>query len=146
MIGPRAPSAQRSAYQLTVSYSVTLRPESAEGARFAFVGVDSYDYPVPYVLSQLTGCYQKVPDALDTKHVIETKADAEAYLARLTDFAKAMNDETARAKENAALGLIPPDFILDKALASQSFPSPFSAARPSSTDLSHRPSPARSRF
>ena len=89
----------------------------AEGARFAFVGVDSYDYPVPYVLSQLTGCYQKVPDALDTKHVIETKADADAYLARLNDFAKAMNDETARTKANAAQGLVPPDFILDKALA-----------------------------
>ena len=89
----------------------------AEGAQFAFCGVDSYDYPVPYVLSQLTGLYQRVPDALDTKHVIETKADAEAYLARLNDFAKGLRDETARAKDNAALGLVPPDFIIDKALA-----------------------------
>lgn len=84
-----------------------------EAARFPFVGVDSYDYPVPYVLSQLTGAYQKIPDALDTKHVIETKADAEAYLARLNDFAQNLVDETERARE----GLVPPDFILDKALA-----------------------------
>lgn len=96
---------------------VWLADRCAEGAKFPFVGVDSYDYPVPYVLSQLTGSYQKVPDALDTKHVIETKADCEAYLARLTDFAKALKDETARAKDNAALGLVPPDFIIDKTLA-----------------------------
>ncbi len=89
----------------------------AEAATFPYVGVDSYDYPVPYVLSQLTGAYQKVPDGLDTKHVIETKADCEAYLARLTDFAKALGDETARAKTDAASGVVPPDFILDKALA-----------------------------
>lgn len=91
--------------------------QCAEAARFQFVGVDSYDYPVPYVISQLTGAYQKVPDALDTKHVIETKADCEAYLARLTDFATALRDETVRAKANAALGVSPPDFIIDKALA-----------------------------
>jgi uncharacterized protein (DUF885 family) len=91
--------------------------QCAEAARFQFVGVDSYDYPVPYVISQLTGAYQKVPDALDTKHVIETKADCEAYLARLTDFATALGDETVRAKANAALGMAPPDFIIDKALA-----------------------------
>lgn len=96
---------------------VWLADRCAEGAKFPFVGVDSYDYPVPYVLSQLTGSYQKVPDALDTKHVIETKADCEAYLARLTDFAKALRDETDRAKDNAALGLVPPDFIIDKTLA-----------------------------
>jgi uncharacterized protein (DUF885 family) len=32
----------------------------------------------PYVLSQLTGSYQQVPDFLDSQHVIETKADAAA--------------------------------------------------------------------
>ena len=37
----------------------------------------------PYVVSQLTGAYQNVPDFLDTKHRIETKDDADAYLSRL---------------------------------------------------------------
>lgn len=89
----------------------------AEAARFEFVGVESYDYPVPYVISQLTGCYQEVPDALDTKHIIESKADCEAYLARLTDFGRGLQDEIARARTNAGLGLVPPDFIIDKTLA-----------------------------
>ena len=56
---------------------------SREIATFPFGGVDSFGYPVPYVLSQLTGIYQAVPDFLDTQHPMETKADAEAYLARL---------------------------------------------------------------
>ena len=44
-------------------------------------------YPVPYVLSQLTGAYQSVPDFLDSQHEIETRDDAEAYVARLEEFA-----------------------------------------------------------
>jgi uncharacterized protein (DUF885 family) len=91
--------------------------QCAEAARFQFVGVDAYDYPVPYVISQLTGAYQKVPDALDTKHVIETRADCEAYLARLTDFATALRDESVRARAQAEMDMAPPDFIIDKALA-----------------------------
>ena len=89
----------------------------AEAARFDFVGVGGYNYPVPYVISQLTGSYQEVPDALDTSHVIETKADCEAYLARLEDFARALRDETARARTGGEQGLAPPDFIIDKTLS-----------------------------
>lgn len=96
---------------------VWLADHCAEAQRFDFAGVDSYDYPVPYVLSQLTGSYQEVPDALATKHVIQTREDCEAYLARLQDFGRALGDEIDRAKENAARGIVPPDFVLDKALA-----------------------------
>src|SRR5580698_1016708 len=40
----------------------------------------------PYVLSQLTGSYSEGPSFLDTQHIITTKAEADAYLARLADF------------------------------------------------------------
>ena len=73
--------------------------------------------PSPYVVSQLTGAYQSVPDFLDTKHPIETKEDADAYLSRMTAFAKRLDDETARMKHDAALGVVPPDFILDLTIA-----------------------------
>lgn len=72
--------------------------------------------PSPYVVSQLTGVYQQVPDFLDTKHSIETSADADAYLARLIAFGKEVDDQTARMKNDAALGVVPPDFLLDRAL------------------------------
>lgn len=70
----------------------------------------------PYVISQLTGAYRAVPDFLGTQHGIETKADAEAYLARLTQFAQVMDEETDRSRRDAALGVIPPDFALERAL------------------------------
>ena len=76
--------------------------------------------PSPYVVSQLTGAYQQVPDFLDTKHKIDTAADAEAYLARLGAFAKEVDDQTERMKHDAALGVVPADFLLDRALEQMS--------------------------
>lgn len=70
----------------------------------------------PYAVSQLTGCYQTVPDFLDSQHSIETAADAKAYLARLEAFATALDQESEQVRHDVALGVIPPDFILTKAL------------------------------
>ncbi|WP_435530026.1 DUF885 domain-containing protein [Phenylobacterium koreense] len=70
----------------------------------------------PYVLSQLTGAYQDVPDFLDSQHTIETKADADAYLARLEAFAGVMDQELERARHDVGLGVVPPDFIVERAL------------------------------
>src|SRR6185436_4157797 len=70
----------------------------------------------PYALSQLNGAYQSLPDFLDTQHPIESEADAEAYLSRLDAFASAMDQEVDVARHDASLGVIPPDFALDKAL------------------------------
>jgi uncharacterized protein (DUF885 family) len=72
--------------------------------------------PGPYVVSQLTGSYQSTPDFLDTKHRIENAADADAYMARLSAFAVQLDQNTDRQKHDAALGVIPPDFILDLTL------------------------------
>lgn len=96
---------------------VWMADRSAEIAAFPFGGVDSYGYPCPYVISQLTGLYQAVPDFLDSQHSVATAADAEAYLSRLESFAEGMNHETDRAAADAAdHGVIPPDFVLNKAL------------------------------
>jgi uncharacterized protein (DUF885 family) len=70
----------------------------------------------PYVISQLNGAYQSIPDFLDSQHKIETKADAEAYLARLNAFAVAMDQEAEKARHDAGLGVIPPDFAVEGAL------------------------------
>ncbi|MGA0607426.1 DUF885 domain-containing protein [Phenylobacterium sp. VNQ135] len=70
----------------------------------------------PYVLSQLTGSYQDIPDFLGTQHTIETKADADAYLSRLEVFASVMDEETERARRDVGLGVVPPDFVLERAL------------------------------
>jgi uncharacterized protein (DUF885 family) len=88
----------------------------AAGGRFAYGGVGSFGGGNPYVISQQDGAYQGVPEFLDSVHRVESKADAEAYLARLSAFATALDQETAQAKHDAGLGVIAPDFILDTAL------------------------------
>ncbi|MGC1301538.1 MAG: DUF885 family protein [Caulobacteraceae bacterium] len=72
--------------------------------------------PSPYVVSQLTGAYQSVPDFLDTKHKIATAEDADAYLSRVSAFADQLDGETERMRHDGAIGVIPPDFICDLTL------------------------------
>jgi len=90
--------------------------------RESAVAVNAFDFggtsygPSPYVVSQLTGAYQSVPDFLDTKHRIETAADADAYLARLDAFAGQVASNTERMRHDSALGVAPPDFLLDRTL------------------------------
>ncbi len=100
-----------------VNYDTILYTrESAAGiAAFDFGGA-SYG-PSPYVISQLTGSYQSTPDFLDTKHKIDSAADADAYLARLEAFATQLDDNTAQLHHDVGLGVVPPDFILDTTLA-----------------------------
>lgn len=86
----------------------------ARVAKFDFGG--SAFGPSPYPVSQLTGVYQSVPDFLDTKHRIETAADADAYLARMEAFAVQLDNNTDRMKHDAGMGISPPDFILDRTL------------------------------
>lgn len=87
----------------------------ASGEQFSYGAVGGRY--APYVISQLTGPYQTVPDFLDSQHKIETAADAESYLARLEGFAVALDQSLARQTEDAAIGVIAPDFALDTALA-----------------------------
>jgi len=70
----------------------------------------------PYVLTQLYGSYSSVPNFLDTQHGIATAADAQAYLDRLDAFHRNIDAEVDLARADAAMGVIPPDFAIDKAL------------------------------
>ena len=71
----------------------------------------------PYVLAQITGSWQEVPDFLDSQHGVETREDAEAYLARLEAFAANMDAEIERVRRDVGLGVVPPDFAIEGALA-----------------------------
>lgn len=70
----------------------------------------------PYTLSQLGGAYASVPDFLDSQHIIESKADADAYVARLHAFATVLDQDTERQRADAKLGAVAPDFALDLAI------------------------------
>ncbi|HKP78763.1 MAG TPA: DUF885 family protein [Phenylobacterium sp.] len=71
----------------------------------------------PYVLAQICGAWQEVPDFLDSQHTIETREDAQAYVARLEAFAAMMDAEIERVRHDVGLGVVPPDFALTGALA-----------------------------
>jgi uncharacterized protein (DUF885 family) len=71
----------------------------------------------PYVLIQNVGAYLDIPRHLDAEHRIETAADAEAYLARLQSYAKQADGELGRIQAARAKGLVPPAFLIDKAVA-----------------------------
>ncbi|CAL4868584.1 hypothetical protein MMA231_02872 [Asticcacaulis sp. MM231] len=75
-------------------------------------GLWSGGFPNPYLISQLSGAYQYIPDFLDSQHTIETAADAHAYLSRLSAFAVVLDQETARIRADFARSVVPPDFIL----------------------------------
>ena len=72
--------------------------------------------PSPYVVSQLSGVYQEVPDFLDTKHVITAAPDCDAYVSRLDSFATELDNDTEKLRHDSAMGVTPPDFILDLTL------------------------------
>ncbi len=93
-----------------------LGDRMSEAATFPYGGIGGYAYPIPYVLSQLSGAYQEVPDFLDSQHRIDTRADAQAYVSRLEEFARSVDQEVDRARADAGRGVVPPAFILDKAL------------------------------
>lgn len=90
------------------------RRSAAAAQRFDFGG-SSYSRS-PYVVSQITGSYQSTPSFLDTKHPIAGQADAEAYVARVGQFAAQLDADTAQMQSDAARGILPPDYLLDGAL------------------------------
>jgi uncharacterized protein (DUF885 family) len=83
------------------------KQEAAIDTRFRYG-----DSTNPYTVYQLGGAYQQGPDFLDSQHPIETKADADAYLARLDGFARMFDQESEVVRHDSGLGVIPPDFAI----------------------------------
>lgn len=99
-----------------INYDVvdfTLAIQDEGNRKFDYGGAGSGG---PYILSQLNGSYRNTPDFLDTQHSIETKADADAYLSRMEAFARQMDEEMEVVRHDAGVGVIPPDFVIDKTL------------------------------
>ncbi|MBU4435960.1 MAG: DUF885 family protein [Alphaproteobacteria bacterium] len=83
-------------------------------------GAATFDYGAisqPFVVTQLYGSYTQVPSFLDSKHAIASSADADSYLSRMAAFATVLDQESERVAADAGKGVIPADFMLDKAIA-----------------------------
>jgi len=119
--------------------------QGAEGGeRFPFGETAGYAPYSPYVLSQLSGVYQVVPDFLDSVHPVKSGADAETYLARLDAFAGALDADTEDLRKDAARGVLAPDFALDAALSQlRQLRAPAPEASGLATSLSRRAAAAK---
>jgi uncharacterized protein (DUF885 family) len=71
----------------------------------------------PYAVIQNVGAYLDTPRFLDSDHPIEGRADAEAYLDRLQSLARQLDGELGRMRAARELGLVPPAFLIDKAMS-----------------------------
>ncbi len=71
----------------------------------------------PYVVIQNVGAYLDLPRFLGSEHPVRDAADAEAYLARLAQVPAVLDGELDRIREARGKGLVPPAFLLDKAIA-----------------------------
>jgi len=71
----------------------------------------------PYVVIQNVGAYLDLPRFLDSDHPVNDAADAEAYLARLQFYGKQLDGELGRMQSARGTGLVPPAFLIDKALS-----------------------------
>lgn len=99
----------------TVRYAAS---EGVAGIRFSFGGAASgfFGGTAPYPVTQQDGAIVRIPEFLDSQHQIANAADAEAYLERLAALARVLDQETARIREQASHGIMPPDFIARTAL------------------------------
>jgi uncharacterized protein (DUF885 family) len=70
----------------------------------------------PYVVIQNVGAYIDTPQLLDADHPIENAADADAYISRLSQFPRQLDGELERMRSARGQGLVPPSFLIDKAL------------------------------
>src|SRR6185295_20006472 len=70
----------------------------------------------PYVVNQLGSSYVDLPDFLDSRHTIANADDALAFADRVDAYARNVDGETERLKHDREIGVVAPDFTLDKTI------------------------------
>lgn len=71
----------------------------------------------PYVVIQNVGNYLDLPRFMDSTQPLNDMADADAFTSRMEAMPDSFAGELARMQSARAMGVVPPDFLLDKAIA-----------------------------
>ncbi|MDG2005322.1 MAG: DUF885 domain-containing protein [Novosphingobium sp.] len=71
----------------------------------------------PYAVIQNVGAYIDAPRFLDADHPIRDLDDVHAYLSRLSAIPGTLRGEVVRIRSAREMGVVPPDFLLDKTIA-----------------------------
>jgi uncharacterized protein (DUF885 family) len=83
--------------------------------RYGFIDLELR--PSPYVVSQMNGAYYWLPDEIGARTPMTSAADEAAWCDRLTAFGAAIDQETDRIRADAARGVAPPGFVIDRTTA-----------------------------
>lgn len=112
--------------QLTASEQTSLSSIKAEMAG-ALLPAESVAYGtmlgeygvwfLPYSVNHLTGLHTEFPAYMEDKFAVSTPEEAKAYLTRLSMYSGAMGTVIDKLDQDVQMGVIPPDFIIDKTIA-----------------------------
>ncbi|MGE0181568.1 MAG: DUF885 family protein [Parvularculaceae bacterium] len=72
----------------------------------------------PYFMTQLTGPHLALPRMLMSQHPIDSREHIEAYLARLGEMGRALDEAGETFSTDAGIGMAPPRFAIDGILTS----------------------------
>ncbi len=108
--------------KLDAAVALAAHEITDEGYRFPYGDVINLDQNfgyrnMPYVVNQLSGAFVELPDFLDSRHTVATAADAEAFADRVDAYAGVLDGETERLAHDRGIGVVAPDFLLDKTIA-----------------------------
>jgi uncharacterized protein (DUF885 family) len=70
----------------------------------------------PYVVNQLGSAYVDMPDFLESRHTIDSAESALAFADRVDAYARNVDGETERLAHDRGIGVVAPDFTLDKTI------------------------------
>lgn len=108
---------------LALNFEVTrtVYEWTAEGFDFPFGDVAPLNYNwyyrnSPYAVAQNVGAFVEIPSFLDGSHTVQSREDAEAYLARMEAYAGQLDGETWRVEADGGTGVILPEFLMEKTL------------------------------
>ena len=111
---------------LTAGQKISLELVETE-VRNAYVPATLVDYGsvlgeygvwfIPYAVSHLTGPHLEIPAILEDKMAVRTKQDAIAYISRLNRYASVLDEVIEKMHYDRELGVVAPDFSIDKTIA-----------------------------
>ncbi|MBD2842407.1 DUF885 domain-containing protein [Erythrobacter rubeus] len=70
----------------------------------------------PYVVIQNVGAYIGLPRFMQSDQPLRSATDADFYIERMEAVPEALGGELERIRNARAMGLVPPDFLIDKAI------------------------------
>ncbi|MEZ5893960.1 MAG: DUF885 domain-containing protein [Parvularculaceae bacterium] len=69
-----------------------------------------------YRVNQISGPMVDLPQFLTDAHVIKNEKSVKRYISRVKEFGRVIGEVKARVEDDRAHGVVPPDFVIEKAL------------------------------